>query len=250
MRPVVPVIVSCAAVAAAAAVAPSAFATIVLADGESISLESIVGAGGDRSVRIGDQEYFFGVFESHFAASGITLTARINDIANQFGRFDTGFDLAGGFSDLLPSNEEPSMMSIGFTVTIVPEAAKNGVRLCDAWMQFNGDASGVGSYAEVIEHLIAPPAEEMVGALEVYDRVTLEGDEITRRKDAIEFCDPDGAGSVSSLIVEKTATFFARPVGGVASASLIEQRFSEVPSPGALALTCLAGLIGSRRRRV
>ena len=131
-------------------------------------------------------------------------------------------------------------MSIGFTVTIVPEAAKNGVRLCDAWMQFDGDASGVGSYAEVIEHLIAPPAEEMVGALEVYDRVTLEGDEITRRKDALEFCGPDGFGAVSSLIVEKTATFFARPVGGVASASLIEQRFSEVPSPGALALAGLA----------
>jgi MYXO-CTERM domain-containing protein len=141
------------------------------------------------------------------------------------------------------------MMSIGFTVTIVPEAAKNGVRLCDAWMQFDGDASGVGSYAEVIEHLIAPPAEEMVGALEVYDRVTLEGDEITRRKDALEFCGPDGFGAVSSLIVEKTATFFARPVGGVASASLIEQRFSEVPSPGALALAGLAGLIGSRRQR-
>lgn len=249
MRPVVLAIVSCASVTAAAAVASPVYATIVLANGESISLATIVGAGGDRSVRIGDQEYFFGVFESHFAASGITLTARINDTANQFGRFDTGFDLAGVFSDLLPSNDEPSMMSIGFTVTIVPEAAKNGVRLCDAWMQFDGDASGVGSYAEVIEHLIAPPAEEMIGALEVYDRVTLEGDEITRRKHALDFCGPDGFGPLPSLIVEKTATFFARPVGGVAFASLIEQRFSEVPSPGALGFTCLVGLMGSRRRR-
>ncbi|MFM1867548.1 MAG: hypothetical protein RL591_956 [Planctomycetota bacterium] len=249
MRPALFAIVSCSTVAAAA-LTPYASATIVLADGESVSLEAIVGAGGDRSVRIGDQEYFFGVFESHFAASGITLTARINDIANQFGRFDTGFDLAGGFSDLLSSNEEPSLMSIGFTVTIVLEAAKNGIRLCDAWMQFDGDASGVGSYAEVIENLIAPPAEELIGALEVFDRVTLEGDEVTRRKDAVEFCGPDGRGAVSSVIVEKTAAFFARPVGGAASASLIEQRFSEVPSPGALALACLAGLIGCRRRRV
>jgi hypothetical protein len=140
-------------------------------------------------------------------------------------------------------------MSIGFTVTIVPKALKEGVLLHDAWMQFDGDASGVGSHAEVLEHLIAPPQGELIGELEVYDRVTLGGDELTRRKHAIVFGGPDGFGPVSSMIVEKTAAFFAMPVGGVASASLIEQRFSTIPSPGALAIACVAGLAGFRRRR-
>jgi hypothetical protein len=241
--------VSWVTVASAAALTRSASAVLVLADGESVSLESIFGAGGDRTVRIGDKEFDFGVFVSDFAASGITLTARIDDTPNQFGQYDTGFDLGGSFFDVFMSDDAPSMMSIGFTVTVVPEAVANGVLLCDAWMQFDGDASGVGSYAEVVEHLIAPPNGESIGELEVYDRVTLAGDELTRRKHSLEFCGPDGTGARSSIVVEKTATFFSRPVGGVAYATLIEQRFSQIPAPGALALAPLAGLMGRRCRR-
>ena len=249
MRPAVLATVSWVAVASAIAATQSASAVLVLADGESVSLESIFGAGGDRTVRIGDKEFDFGVFVSDFAASGITLTARIDDTPNQFGQFDTGFDLGGSFFDVFATDDAPSMLSIGFTVTVVPEAVKNGVLLCDAWMQFDGDASGVGSYAEVVEHLIAPPNGVSIGELEVYDRVTLAGEEFTRRKHALEFCGPDGTGALESLVVEKTAAFFAMPVGGAASATLIEQRFSQIPSPGALALATLAGLMGRRRRR-
>lgn len=243
MRPVVLALVSSSVLAGVAA---PAMATIVLADGEAVSLQAIFGEGGDRVVRIGDKEFVFGVFESAFAAHGITLTARIAPTANEYGLHDTGFDLGGSFFDVFLSDDQPSMMSIGFTVTVLPEAAEQGVRLCDAWMQFDGDASGVGSYAQVVEHLIAPPNGESIGELEVYDRVTLAGDELTRRKHSLEFC---GTGGFTSITVEKTASFFGAPVGGMASATLIEQRFSQVPAPGPLAVALTAGLMGRRRRR-
>lgn len=249
MRPAAPAIISTSILAALTAVTSPASAAIVLADGESVSLESIFGDGGDRTVRIGDKEFVFGVFQSHFAASGITLTARIDDTPNGFGQFDTGFDLGGSFFDVFATDDQPSVLSIGFTVTVVPEAVKNGVLLCDAWMQFDGDASGVGSYAEIVEHLIAPPNGESIGELQVYDIVTPAGDELTRRKHSLEFCGPDGAGALPTLVVEKTATFFAAPGGGVSGATLIEQRFSQIPAPGALALAIPAGLMGRRRRR-
>jgi len=43
--------------------------------------------------------------------------------------------------------------------------------------------------------------------------------------------------------------FFANPNSGTATASVVRQTFSQVPTPGSVALVALGGLVAARRRR-
>ena len=48
--------------------------------------------------------------------------------------------------------------------------------------------------------------------------------------------------------VNKDVQFYAVP-GGSSSASFVRQTFSQIPTPGAMALLGLAGIFAGRRRR-
>jgi uncharacterized protein (TIGR03382 family) len=57
-----------------------------------------------------------------------------------------------------------------------------------------------------------------------------------------------GTDGYRAFEVNKDLKFFAGNDTGFATASFVRQEFSQIPSPGALALVGLGGLVARRRR--
>jgi len=227
--------------------AGSAQAVIVLGNGDVINLGALMGNGSDRTVIIDDKMFVFESFSSsQFNANNFSVIGFISAGTNQYGLRNVGFDLTGPFGDGTLGDNLVHEMNIQYEVSVLPDYYSRGVRLCDARLTFNGSAGGDGSFSRVDETIWDLDTNTYLGQMEVYDIANTPN--ITKFVDAIDFCDVYGTDGYRAFEVNKDLKFFAATEGGFATASFVRQEFSQIPSPGALALVGLGGLIARRRR--
>jgi len=232
---------------AAAFVGGAAQASWTLGNGDTLSFTELFAAGSDRTVYIDDKRFVFESFTSaHFDLSDITLIGFISLNGNGHGFRNVGFDLSGGWGDTTPGALTISEANLQYTVEVNDSAYAWGLRLCNMKATFNGDVSGIGSYARVDESVFDLDANDFLGQLSIYDFFGPPRD--TKLSDYIDFCEqnPDG---FRALEVNKDFKFYAQEENHFSSASFIRQEFSQIPAPGAIALLGLAGLVGRRARR-
>lgn len=233
-----------ASVAAVSLVAASgAQAIVILNNGDQINLAALLENGSDRKFRVGDKIFDVESFTSNqFTPSQVTVVGfhhQSND--NEF-----GFDLTGGFGDTSPGDGVIHEFNLQYTVTIAPEFADRGYRITDNHLIFNGNASGApGSYARIDETVIDPLTGHPIGFKSVYDIVRLDAPNDTRYFDEILWPLP----GYTSLELNKNVKFLALSEGSTSSCSWIRQSFSQVPTPGALSLLALGGIVSANRRR-
>jgi hypothetical protein len=231
----------------ALALAGSAHAVIVLGNGDVINLGTLMGNGSDRQVIIDDKLFSFESFtSSQFDASNFSVIGFISAGTNQYGLRNVGFDLTGPFGDGTLGDNLVHEMNIQYQVSVLPEYYRDGVRLCDARLTFNGSAGGDGSFSRVDETIWDLDTNTYLGEMDVYD---IAGNPNTTKLMAqVDFCDLYGTPGYRAFEVNKDLKFFAAHENDFATASFVRQEFSQIPSPGALALIGLGGLVARRRR--
>ena len=227
--------------------AGSAHAVIVLGNGDVINLGTLMGNGSDRQVIIDDKLFTFESFSSsQFDASSFSVIGFISAGSNQYGLRNVGFDLTGPFGDGTLGDNLVHEMNIQYEVSVLPDYYSNGVRLCDARLTFNGSAGGDGSFSRVDETIWDLDTNTYLGEMDVYDIAGTPN--TTKLMQQVDFCDLYGTDGYRAFEVNKDLKFFAATDGGFATASFVRQEFSQIPSPGALALVGLGGLVARRRR--
>lgn len=233
-----------ASVAAVSLIAASgAHAIIVLNNGDQINLAALLENGSDRKFRVGDKIFDVESFTSNQFNPGQVTIVGFHHPTNAD---EYGFDLTGGFGDTSPGDGEIHEFNFHYTVTIAPEYVERGYRITDNHLIFNGNASGApGSYARIDETVIDPLSGHPIGFKEVFDIVRLDAPNDTQYFDEIDWPLP---GFVS-LELNKNVKFLAISEGSTASCSWIRQSFSQVPTPGAVSLLALGGLVSASRRR-
>lgn len=232
---------------AGAFVGGAAQASWTLGNGDTLAFSELFAAGSDRTVFIDDKKFVFESFTSaHFDLEGISLIGFISLNGNGHGYRNVGFDLTGGFGDTSPGDQTIAEANLQYTVEVTEAAYAMGLRLCDVKATFNGDVSGTGAFARVDETVIDLDSNTFLGQLSVYDLWGPPRE--TQLSDYIDFCEqnPDG---YRAFEINKDIKFFAPDANSTASASFVRQEFSQIPSPGAIALLGLAGLVGRRARR-
>ncbi len=216
----------------------TAQATIVLGNGQVINLATLMSMQ-DRRVEIGDKVFNFESYTSAwFPSANISLIGFISEATNQYGLRNVGFDLTGGFGDADPGSGQVHEANLQYTVAVQQSFYEQGIRLHDAQLLFNGDALGLGSYARVDETIIDLDTNTLLGNMFVYANDT------TKLVDHIEFTQ-----GYRAFEVNKDLKFLAALPDGISSCSFVRQEFSQIPTPGAIALLGVSGLVGSRRRR-
>jgi hypothetical protein len=216
----------------------TAQATIVLGNGQVINLATLMSMQ-DRRVEIGDKVFNFESYTSaFFPSANISLIGFISEATNQYGLRNVGFDLTGGFGDADPGDGQIHEANLQYTVAVQQSFYEQGIRLHDAQLLFNGDAEGLGSYARVDETIIDLDTNTLLGNMFVYANDT------TKLVDHIEFTQ-----GYRAFEVNKDLKFLAALPDGISSCSFVRQEFSQIPTPGAIALLGVSGLVGSRRRR-
>ena len=216
----------------------TAQATIVLGNGQVINLATLMSMQ-DRRVEIGDKVFNFESYTSaFFPSANISLIGFISEATNQYGLRNVGFDLTGGFGDANPGSGQVHEANLQYSVAVQQSFYEQGIRLHDAQLLFNGDAEGLGSYARVDETIIDLDTNTLLGNMFVYANDT------TKLVDHIEFTQ-----GYRAFEVNKDLKFLAALPDGISSCSFVRQEFSQIPTPGAIALLGVSGLVGSRRRR-
>ncbi|MFM7807446.1 MAG: hypothetical protein ACKPEA_05885 [Planctomycetota bacterium] len=235
---------SLTATAATLAIATASHAVIVLGNGDTINLGTLMGNGSDRTVIVDDKMFVFESFtSSQFNASSFSVIGFVSANVNQWGLRNVGFDLTGPFGDGSPGDGMVHELNLQYNVSILPEWYQRGVRLHDARLTFNGSAGESGSYARVDETIWDLDQNVFLGQLSTYDYVNSQHN--TKLVDELAF-DPVG---YRAFEVNKDLKFFAKNDGDFATASFVRQEFSQVPAPGALALLGMGASIAARRRR-
>lgn len=233
---------------ASALAATSAHAVIVLGNGDSVNLGTLLGSGSDRTVIIDDKIFHFDSFTSSaFDVSLFQVVGFVSATPNAYGLYNVGFDLIGPFGDGTPGNGLAHEMNLQYTVAVTPEAYARDVRLCDTGLVFNGSAGGPGSYARVDETVLDLDTNTFLGQLSAFDHAGL----FSQLSDHKDFCQIYGnVHGWRAFEVNKDIKFFAATGQGFATASFIRQEFSQIlaPSPGAVALVALAGVAVRRRQ--
>lgn len=231
-----------AAIGLAASVASVSQGAITLGNGDSVSLQSIL-TSNDRQVNIGDKTFTFGAFTSSaFQVQNVFITGFI--ASNPLNGI--GFDITGGFGDVVPGDALISEFNILYNVEVQPAFLQQGYRLKDVGLVFNGSATGAGSYARVDENIFdfnGQPGQNLLGLL--------SASAIAGNQPVLQSFIDFSPANYTKFQVNKDVKFFANGTGGTASASFIRQSFSQViiPAPGAAALVGFGGLVALRRRR-
>ena len=227
--------------------AGSAHAVIVLGNGDSINLGALMGNGSDRTVIIDDKMFTFESFtSSQFDANLFSVIGFISAGTNQYGLHNVGFDLTGPFGDGTLGDTLVHEMNIQYSVSVLPSYYERGVRLCDARLTFNGSAGGDGSFSRVDETIWDLDTNTYLGEMDVYD---IAGNpNVTKLVHGMDFCDLYGTNGYRAFEVNKDLKFFAAHENDFATASFVRQEFSQIPTPGCLALLGLGGLVARRRR--
>ncbi|HXI83109.1 MAG TPA: PEP-CTERM sorting domain-containing protein [Verrucomicrobiae bacterium] len=209
----------CAIVAVAVAYAPTASAQIVI--GPTVSLASLTNDGGD--VLVGDKDFSNFSISGDFSASQINVTSiTING------------DFGIRFSGAIVSGSNPMDMILGYKVAVT-----NSPNLISkANLLFNGTVTGTG-LAEVVEQVFTNN-NQLAGQMFVFASTTTN-----KLSDSLAIQPPQPFLTLSKdVIVTASLPAFA-------SISTIDQTFTQVPEPSALALVA-AGFTGMallRRRR-
>lgn len=230
-----------AATGLAALATSSSHAAITLTNGQSVNLDVVL-ASNDRQVNIGDKTFTFETFTSTaFNPASIAVAAFISPNPLQ----GTGFDLTGGFGDVMPGDSNISEFNIRYTVEVQPAFVALGYRITDVGLVFNGAATGNGSYARVDESVFnfnGVPGQNLIASVSAF----AYGSGVPAPQlQASSVWGPPGYVKVE---VNKDVQFFATG-GGSSSASFVRQTFSQIPTPGAMGLMGLAGVFIARRRR-
>jgi hypothetical protein len=230
----------------AAAVAGQAGAVIVLGNGDTVSLATVL-ATSDRMVQIDDKMFTFDSYSSSvFEANELTIVGFISANTNSYGLRNVGFDLTGPFGDGSPGDGGVHEANLQYSVAVMQEAYERGVRLCDVKSVFNGSSGGEGSFARVDESVFDLDANQFLGQLSVFDIFGPPRD--TRLQDYADYCELNGGLGYRAFEVNKDLKFFAATSDGFSTASFIRQEFSQIPAPGAIALLGFGGLVAGRRR--
>jgi hypothetical protein len=226
--------------AVAGAVVQTARADIIDITQPNVTLQQVLG----NQFRVGDKLFTVaanGFASSRFSANQIIISAitNANPLSGQ------GFRLSGSFNDP-PGDAAGSEFVLSFGVDILPEFAAQGFRFSDLDLRFNGAATGAGSFARVDETALNGN-NQVLGNRSVF---ALGGGE-SHLEDHFDF--PDVAPGLTHLNIVKDVQFFANGADGSATASFVDQSFSQfvIPLPTGAAMT-LAGMaaIAVRRRRV
>jgi hypothetical protein len=218
--------------------ATTAQATIVLGNGEVLNMATLMSMQ-DRRVEIGDKVFNFESYTSaYFPSENVFIIGFIAEAVNQYGLRNIGFDLTGGFGDANPGDGFVHEANLQYTVAVQQSFYDQGIRLHDAALLFNGDAEGLGSYARVDETIIDLDTNTFLGNMFVYENET------TKLTDYLEFNQ-----GYRAFEVNKDLKFLTATPDGIASCSFVRQEFSQIPTPGAIALLAVSGLVGARRRR-
>jgi hypothetical protein len=152
-----------------------------------------------------------------------------------------GFRLTGAFNDA-PGGPGADFV-LSYTVEILPEFVDQGMRFSGAALRFNGSATGNGSFARVDETVL-DGNNNVLGNHSVW----AIGGGTSRFEDIFT-----SVSGLTKLNLVKDVQFFANGETGTASASFVDQVFSQVqviplPSGAALAMAGLAGVAIRRRR--
>ena len=232
------------AVAGLAAFASSAQGVIVLNNGDSRPLDVILGANNpDHQIQVGDKLFTFISWTSvAFPTSGISISAYI--ASNPL--LGTGFDITGGFGDVIPHDTTISEFNLRYNVEILPSFIALGYRIVDSELTFNGNATGPGSYARVDESILnfnGIPGQNLITTSSV---AAFGSNPAANNLQDHRIFGPPG---YTKLEVNKDVQFFANAPGGTSTGSLVRQSFSQIPSAGGATLFGVAGLLVARRRR-
>lgn len=229
------------AVAGLAALSGSAHAAITLGNGQSVDMATILNSN-DRQVIIGDKLF---TFLSYTSSQFSPATTSISGFIANNPLDGIGFDITGGFGDVVPGDQNLSEFNIRYTVEILPSFVQQGYRIKDIALLFNGNATGEGSFARVDETVfdaLAPSGQNLLHQLSAF---SIAGQQ-TVLQDYRDF----SPANYLKLEVNKDVKFFSVTPGSTSSASFVRQSFSQVvPAPGAGALLGLAGVAAFRRRR-
>ncbi|MBL0928196.1 MAG: hypothetical protein IBJ11_11185 [Phycisphaerales bacterium] len=221
------------------AVAGAAQAAIVLPQG-GIPLGVFVGPNAqDRQFIVGDKLFTVTSFVN--GSQQVILPQNITLTPVDFGLDGIGFQMSGAFFDD-PNVPGSLQFQLNYTVEILnlPEFANFFIK--DAILQFNGN-TGPNSVATIAETLTDANNGLLVGNMQVQSSGALnDPNNLRKLQDQIFFANR------KKLNVVKDIQFIAGQ-GGFAEASFIRQTFSQVPTPGTLILTGIAGLVGLRRKR-
>jgi hypothetical protein len=224
-----------AAVGAALVGSPAA-ASLVDISQPGTTLQDVIDGGGQ--FRVADKLFtvtdFFSVA---FDASAIGITEL------DFGLAGRGFRLTDAWADV-PGDSLASDFTLSYMVEVVddPNTAvdESNFRIVDNRLDFDGFATGVGSFARVDETVL-----DELGNFLGEKSVFANGDGTSQFEDRIDF----GLPGFSKLNIVKDAQFFAPLAGGTAGASFIDQTFSQIPAPSTFAIAGVLLLGSSARRR-
>jgi hypothetical protein len=200
---------------------PGSQAQIVI--GPTVSFSSLTNVGGD--VLVGDKDF------SNFSISGDISAGQVNVTSiTENGNF--GLRFSGG----LFSGGTPETLSIGYTVTVT----NSPMLISAANLLFNGQVAG-GSTGQVqVTEQVFTNGNQFAGQLFVFANATNSG--LTA---SLPITPPQTFLNLSNNV------FLTAQLPAFATISTIDQTYTQVPEPSALALVA-AGLTGVtllRRRR-
>ncbi len=236
-------VLSAIVLAAVAGACAPARAVIVLSNGDTVNLATLIAPGSDRQFIVGDKLFTLESYtSSQFNPANFSVIGFIAGGPGPSGLPNIGFDLTGPFGDGSPGDTIVHEMNIQYTVEILPQFIPLGYRIHDNLLTFNGSSSGDGSFARVDENVFDFFGNVLLGQKAVFD--TAGPPRETRLQDSLLF--PLG---YVKLEVNKDIKMFAAHVNDTATASFVRQEFSQIPTPGVMATLGLGVLVIGRRRR-
>lgn len=223
-------------------------AVIVLGNGDSIGLETLLAVGSDRKFIVDDKLFTMKYVTSpDFDIHSFSITGYISQTTNQYGLHNVGFDLTGPFVDGGVNDQHVQDMNMQYTVEILPEYWERGVRLSDTRLAFNGSSAGTGSFARVAETVFATDTGTLLGNMNVFSNAgPPPSEQLSEEKDWAAI---NQNGGYRSFELNKNIKMFANTSGGFAVCSFVRQDFSQIPGPAALSVLGFAGAMAGRRRR-
>ncbi len=213
-------VIICTAAAFAMAFAPSSNAQIVI--GPTVSLASLTNVGGD--VLVGDKDFQDFSISGDFSASQINVTSIT--INGNFGIRFSGPIVAGA---------NPMDLILGYQVSVT----NSPNLISQANLMFNGQVTFGTGLAEVVEQVFTNN-NDLAGQMFVFATATTN-----KLSDSLAITPPQPFLTLSKdVLVDATLPAFS-------SISTIDQTFTQVPEPSAMALVAagFTGLVLLRRRR-